>query len=317
MTGAIPTLDVRVANRYEAADGVVALELVHSDGGELPTWEPGAHIDLLLKPGMARQYSLCGDPKDRTRWRIAVLREPAGRGGSAFVHDELAEGAVVTVSEPRNHFALELASRYIFIAGGIGVTPILAMARSELVAAAEWELHYGGRSMRSMAFVDELAKVGAGRVTFHPQDEVGLLDLQKILGASSADTLVYCCGPGPLLDAVEQQCKDLPQALRVERFQPKDGADLTRDGSFEVELRSSELTVQVHPGESVLDAVREVGIPVASSCEEGTCGTCETSVLEGEVDHRDSVLSEDEQAENDTMFICVSRARCPRLVLDL
>ncbi|MFF0222899.1 PDR/VanB family oxidoreductase [Streptomyces sp. NPDC004629] len=318
MARATPTLDLRVADRHKAADGVVALELVRLDGGELPAWEPGAHIDLHLKPGLTRQYSLCGDPNDRARWRIAVLREPEGRGGSAFVHDELVRDSVVTAGEPLNKFALEPASRYIFIAGGIGVTPILAMARSERAASTDWELHYGGRNTRSMAFTDEVVEFGGHRVTLYPQDQVGLLDLEKILAMPRPGTLVYCCGPQPLLDAVEQQCRTWPHGhLRVERFQPKDIADLTQDGNFEVELRDSRITVQVQAGESVLDAVRAAGVPVVSSCEEGTCGTCEVAVLEGEVEHRDSILSEDEQAANDTMFICVSRARCPRLVLDL
>jgi ferredoxin-NADP reductase len=213
---------------------------------------------------------------------------------------------------------LEAAARYIFIAGGIGITPLLAMARSEVAAEADWRLHYGGRSMRSMAFVQELAETAGDRVVFHPEDEVGRLDVKRILANPQPGTLVYCCGPGPLLDAVAEHCKAWPPgALRVERFQPKDDVDLSQGGTFEVELRTSRVTLQVHAGESVLDAVREAGVPVESSCGEGTCGTCETAVLAGDVDHRDSILSDDEKAENQTMFICVSRARSSRLVLDL
>ncbi|ATQ30217.1 oxidoreductase [Rhodococcus ruber] len=311
-------LTLNVARRQEATSDVVILELATPDGTELPKWSAGAHIDLHLKDGLTRQYSLCGDPDDRSRWRIAVLREPNSRGGSEYVHTSVLEQTDLTVSHPRNHFELLPAARYIFIAGGIGITPILAMLQSDTARNAEWELHYGGRSRESMAFTDELATTYADRVQLHPQDEVGLLDLDTILGEPRADTLIYCCGPGPLLDAVEERCKTWPEgALRLERFAPKESANLTQDGSFEVELRSSGVSVQVHAGQSILDAVRGVGASVAFSCEEGTCGTCEVSVLEGEVDHRDSILSPEEQADNDTMFICVSRAACPRLVLDL
>lgn len=310
--------DVRVADRYEVADGVVALELERLDGTELPEWTPGAHIDVIVGDAVVRQYSLCGDHRDRTRWRIAILREPEGRGGSVFIHREVQKGSTVTVSEPRNHFELVSAPRYVFVAGGIGITPILAMIGSSQVQEADWTLHYGGRTASSMAFTADLPNAFGDRVHLHPQDEVGLLDLASILGTPGGGTVVYCCGPDPLLTAVETYCADWPKgSLRVERFQPKEQVDSSDDDSFEVELRRSGRIVQVGADNSVLDAVREVGVPVASSCEEGTCGTCEVSVIEGNVEHRDSILSDDEQAANDTMFICVSRARCPRLVLDL
>ena len=312
------TFEVRVAERDDVADGVVALEFEHPQGDDLPAWSPGAHVDVVLGQGMVRQYSLCGDPDERKRWRIAILRERYGRGGSAYVHDNLASDAIVTVSEPRNHFELAPASHYVFIAGGIGITPILAMIRSRDVQGADWQLHYGGRTRASMAFTHELTAAFGDRVRICPQDEVGLLDLPRILAQPDSDTLIYCCGPGPLLDAVEGRCHGWPTgSLRVERFQPKEQAELTQYGSFEVELARSGTTVAVAAGQSVLDAVRAAGVAVASSCEEGTCGTCEVAVLDGEVDHRDSILSPDEQAADDAMLICVSRARCPRLVLDL
>jgi ferredoxin-NADP reductase len=311
-------LTLRVDRRTTGAEGVVVLDLRDPAGGDLPEWSPGAHVDLKLPGGLVRQYSLCGDPADRSVWRIGVLREPQSRGGSASVHESLAEGDEVGVRGPRNHFALEPSPRYLFVAGGIGITPILPMITAAEAAGAEWELHYGGRSRRSMAFLESLEEVTGNRVTLHPQDEVGLIDLDRILGQPRPGTLVYCCGPEPLLVAVEQRCAGWPAgSLNVERFAPKDVGEPVLTGAFEVELSLSGRTLTVPSEKSVLQVVEEAGIEVLSSCQEGTCGTCETAVLAGEVDHRDSLLTPDEQAANDTMFICVSRAACPKLVLEL
>lgn len=325
-----------VARREDVASDVVALTLRHPTGRELPAWEPGAHLDLVLDPGPTRQYSLCGDPADRASWRIAVLRAPAGRGGSARVHDTLTEGSTVRVRGPRNHFALRPAARYLFIAGGIGITPLLPMTAAAEAAGADWRLLYGGRTRASMAFADQLAARYGGKVRLVPQDEEGLLDLAPYLDAPAApstpsalsapsvssvpDTLVYCCGPEPLLQAAEQACRGWPDgALRTERFQPRTdaaGAEPT-GGAFELVLIRSGLTLTVEPERSVLRTVEAAGVPVLYSCEEGTCGTCETDVVEGEVDHHDSVLTGEERASGETMMICVSRCRGPRLVLDL
>ncbi|MFJ5727065.1 PDR/VanB family oxidoreductase [Streptomyces paradoxus] len=296
-----------------AAEGVLALTLRHPLGEPLPAWEPGAHVDVLLGPGLERQYSLCGDPADRSAWRIAVLREPAGRGGSAHVHEQLGEGAKVRVRGPRNNFRLEPAPSYRFVAGGIGITPLLPMLAAAEAAGADWTLLYGGRTRESMAFGEELGRYG-DRVTFAPEDETGLLDLPAVLDDLPEGTLVYCCGPGPLLDAVEARCP--PGVLRVERFQPKE-QETGGNTAFEVELARSGRTLTVAPDVSVLDAVRAAGVEVLYSCTEGTCGTCETDVLDGEPDHRDSVLTDDERAAGETMLICVSRCRGGRLVLDL
>ena len=304
-----------VGRREFVAKGVLALTLRHPLGGPLPAWEPGAHVDLVLGPGLERQYSLCGDPADRTRWRVAVLREPAGRGGSAFVHDQVRQGDKVRVRGPRNHFALRPAARYRFVAGGIGITPVLPMLAAAEAAGAEWTLLYGGRTRDSMAYTGELARYG-DRVTVAPQDESGLLDLGPVLDALPEGTLVYCCGPGALLDAVEERCP--AGALHLERFRPKErpaGGD--GDGEFEVELDRSGLTLTVAPGVSVLDTVRAAGVEVLFSCAEGTCGTCETDVLDGTPEHRDSVLSPGEREAGETMMICVSRCRGKKLVLDL
>ncbi|MCO7220201.1 PDR/VanB family oxidoreductase [Klenkia sp. PcliD-1-E] len=299
-----------VASRTDGAEGVVVLELADPGGAELPAWTPGAHVDLVLTDDLTRQYSLCGDPADRTRYRIGVLREPAGRGGSAHVHDRLHPGDEVCVRGPRNHFELVEAPRYVFVAGGIGITPILPMVAAARAAGVPAEVHYGGRSRRSMAFLEELE----GH-TLHPQDEVGLIDLDAVLGDLDPGTLVYCCGPEPLLAAVEERVT--PEVLHLERFTPKDVGDPVRSDAFEVELSLSGKTLTVPPDRSIMAVLRENGVEVLSSCEEGTCGTCETGVLEGEVDHRDSLLTPAEQAANDVMFVCVSRAACPRLVLEL
>ncbi|WP_413759714.1 PDR/VanB family oxidoreductase [Streptomyces sp. MMBL 11-3] len=309
-----------VAETELVADGVLALTLRHPLGGELPAWEPGAHVDVALAPGLERQYSLCGDPGDRHAWRVAVLREPAGRGGSAHVHERLTVGAGVRVRGPRNHFALLPSPRYRFVAGGIGITPILPMLAAAEAAGADWTLLYGGRTRRSMAFREELERYG-DRVRLVPQDESGLLDLAPVLDSPAPDTLVYCCGPAPLLDAVEERCAGWPAgSLHVERFRPKEpgeGQDPYAETEFEVVLRRSGRTLTVPADASVLDTVLAAGVDALYSCTEGTCGTCETDVLEGVPDHRDSVLTEEERAAGDTMFICVSRCLGKRLVLDL
>ncbi|MFF7520501.1 PDR/VanB family oxidoreductase [Streptomyces pseudovenezuelae] len=302
-----------VDRRDSAADGVLALTLRHPLGEQLPAWEPGAHIDVVLGPGLERQYSLCGDPSDRTSWRIAVLREPAGRGGSAHVHEQLRQGGKVRVRGPRNHFALRPAPRYRFIAGGIGITPILPMLAAAQAAGTEWTLLYGGRTRDSMAFTEELSRYG-DRVTVAPQDESGLLDLASVLDGVPEGTLVYCCGPGPLLDAVQEHCP--AGLLHVERFAPKEQPE-GENTQFEVELAQTGTTVTVAPDVSVLDAVRATGVEVLFSCTEGTCGTCETDVLDGTPDHRDSVLTDEEREAGETMMICVSRCRGKKLVLDL
>ncbi|TWV34761.1 oxidoreductase [Streptomyces misionensis] len=311
-------LDLVVAHRTDEADGVVSLDLHRADHAPLPAWTPGAHIDLVLAPDLVRQYSLCSSPDDAHVWRVAVLREDDGRGGSLQVHDKLAEGDPVRVRGPRNHFPLERAERYLFIAGGIGITPIIPMLEQAERHGSAWELVYGGRTLPSMAFRGALVTRYGERVRVRPEDAYGLLDLDALLGTPRPGTLVYCCGPEPLLKAVEERCAGWPPGtLHVERFAPKELQAPVRDGAFDVELAQTGITVTVPPDKSVLQAVEEAGVQVLFSCQEGTCGTCETAVLEGTVDHRDSLLTPAEQEAHDTMMICVSRAACPRLVLDL
>ncbi|WP_034271400.1 PDR/VanB family oxidoreductase [Haloechinothrix halophila] len=314
-------LDVVLDRKETVADGVVELTLRHPDGHPLPTWEPGAHLDLVLTDDLVRQYSLCGDPGDTTTLRVAVLREPASRGGSQHVHDRLTEGQRIRIRGPRNHFALVDAKRYLFIAGGIGITPILPMIAEVAGSGADWQLLYGGRTRRSMAFRTRLEAEYPEHVRIHPQDEAGLLDLPGLLaepGENAHDTAIYCCGPEPLLQAVEEHCVTWPEGtLHVERFSPKAGVDDGPRDAFEIELAQSGTTLTVPADRSILDVVEESRVPVLFSCQEGTCGTCETPVLDGIPDHRDSVLTADEQAANDTMMICVSRSCSDRLVLDL
>lgn len=308
--------ELLVTEVLAAADGVVAIELRDPDGAPLPPWEPGAHVDLALPNGLTRQYSLCGDPADRAHWRIGVLRERDGRGGSAWLHDELRPGMRLHVSEPRNHFPLVEAGEYLFVAGGIGVTPLLPMIAAVARRGAPWRLAYGGRTAASMAFCDELRAHGDSVSLCH-DDRDGPLDLDALLGQPRVGVAVYCCGPEGLLAAVEERCAAWPAgALHVERFHARPGALEGARGAFEVELAASGMTVAVAADETIVEALEAAGIEVATSCQEGTCGTCETTVLEGEVDHRDSFLT-DEEREDGAILICCSRAAGPRLVLDL
>jgi ferredoxin-NADP reductase len=313
----VSELTAVVAAIENEADGIVSLRLEPAVGEKLPAWEPGAHVDLVLGPDLERQYSLCGDPTDLSHWRLGVLREPESRGGSAHVHERLAVGDQIVCRGPRNNFALVDASEYLFIAGGIGITPILPMIAACEDAGKPWRLFYGGRRESTMAFRGELAAYGE-RVTLWPQDTHGLLDLAMILGAPAAGTAIYCCGPGVLLDAVEQRCTTWPAgALHLERFRPKEGALDGVNTAFEVELELSGITLTVAADQTLAEAIEAAGVDIPTSCREGTCGTCETYVLEGEPDHRDSYLSAEEQASGEVIMPCCSRSRSARLVLDL
>ena len=305
--------------RFEASD-VVSLTFVDPGGRDLPEWQPGAHLEVELPSGLLRQYSLCGRVENRKEYRVAVLREPTGRGGSLEIHDTGLVGRHLLVRGPRNHFRLEPSARYLFIAGGIGVTPILAMVRS-VGESAPWTLHYGGRSRASMAFADELVALGGERVRLWPADAHGLLDLDRILGAVDRDTAVHCCGPAALLDAVQDHCARHAPGVPVhtERFSPRPAATPPASGErrFEIELRRTGVTVTVGPGQSALAALRRVAPDLPFSCTEGYCGTCEVAVLDGTPDHRDEILTAEERERGRTMFPCVSRALSGRLVLDV
>jgi ferredoxin-NADP reductase len=314
------TFDLEVRRREYVAEGIVELELIPPAGAAfaLPAWKPGAHIDLEISSELTRQYSLVGDGLPENSWKIAVLREKEGRGGSRFVHDRLFEGMSVKVRGPRNHFPLREGRRYLLIAGGIGITPMMAMIETLARNGAEWSLVYGGRSATSMAYRSYLTQRFGDRVSTYPQDEFGLLDLDSILGAVEPGDLVYCCGPEGLVSALEQRSAAWPDGmLQVERFAPRVVETPTVESTFEVEVAGTGQVVRVPPSQTVLQALEGAGIELPYSCSEGTCGTCETTVLEGVPDHRDSILSKAERMKNDTMFPCISRALSGRLVLDL
>ncbi|MBT2471613.1 oxidoreductase [Streptomyces sp. ISL-66] len=300
----IPAL---IVSRTEPADGVLCLTVQSPD---LPDWAPGAHVDVQLPSGLVRQYSLCGDPSARGSYTIAVRLVEDGRGGSREAHAQLLEGAELSLRPPRNRFPLLPAPAYAFVAGGIGITPVLPMLRAAEAAGATWTLLYGGRSRASMPFLPELAAYG-DRVTVVPRDEAGLPDLSP-LSATGPDTLVYCCGPAPLMSAVEAAAPaGVP--VHLERFAP--AASGSGAKPFTVELHRSGRLIEVAATESALTAVRRELPNTPYSCEQGFCGTCRHRVLSGDIDHRDTLLTDGER--EDSMLLCVSRAASDRLVLDL
>ena len=313
------TLAVQVAGMRLEAEGVISLELRALDDTVLPAWAPGAHIDLLLPSGLVRQYSLCGDPQQRRSWRIAVLLEANGRGGSREVHGALRLGQQLAIRGPRNAFTMQEGEAYLFVAGGIGVTPIMAMAQAAQRAGVDWQMLYGGRSRHSMAFIDELRAMGGGRVEVVPMDEVGLLDLDAVVAAAQAGRQVYSCGPAALLDALTARFAEagLLKRLHLERFAPVQAPVEQGGEALTIILARSGTQLQVPPGCTIMAALRAAGHEVASSCEQGVCGMCETRVLDGVPDHRDMLLSESERAQGNVMMLCVSRALTPTLTLDL
>ena len=310
--------EVEIAEIHPESDCVVSLHLCHPAAKSLPAWTPGSHIDVLLPNGLLRQYSLCSEV-GAPRWRLGVLREPAGRGGSAYVHDDLRPGAKIKVREPRNNFALKRAPEYLFIAGGIGITPILPMLAQAEESGVPWKLVYLGRSLDSMAFTAELARYG-DKVHLHADDTAGLYPLKDLLGAGDAAFHTYVCGPGPLLDFITSLTTGWQDSTRFhfERFVADPAATAPADGDHEFTVETTGgVEVQVPVGTSILDALAEAGVPVLNSCREGICGTCETEVVSGEIDHRDSLLSEDEREAGETMMICVSRCKGLRMILDI
>lgn len=316
------TLDLIVTDKQGEAEGVVSLTLASATGLQLPVWQPGAHVEITLPSGLIRHYSLCGDPIDRHRYKVAVLREEQSRGGSQEVHDKVQVGTPLRIRGPRNHFELVPADSYLFIGGGIGITPLLPMVARAEAEGRPWRLAYGGRTAESMAFVEEVQSRAGGKVELYPEDRVGRPDLAALLSERSDGSAVYCCGPEGLIHAVEEECRRLgiADALHVERFAAAGAvaeAVAEVSSSVEVHLAKTGATIRVPPARTLLDAIREVVAEVPSSCEEGICGTCETAVIEGVPDHRDDVLSAAEKASGGTMMICVSRSKTPRLVLDL
>jgi ferredoxin-NADP reductase len=301
-----------VALRLEA-EGVLSLELADPERRLLPSWKPGAHIDLHL-PEVVRQYSLCGDPADRRAFRVAVLREPSSRGGSRYIHEQLRPGDRVEVGGPRNHFELVDAERYILIGGGIGITPLLPMVSDLAAAGRNWRLLYGGRTRRSMAFLPRLS-IHGDRVEVCPEDEFGLLDLHAAIGPAAEGVAIYCCGPEGLLHAVEQRCEGWPTgALHVERFAARPVYSLSQARAFDLVLGSSGVRLTVPADTSALEVLEGAGVDLPSACREGLCGSCVTRVLSGVPEHRDSLT---DPSCVDQVMPCVSRALSDELVLDL
>lgn len=320
----VAVFEVSVAARRELAAGIMAFELESADGSVLPPWTPGSHVDVLLPGGIERQYSLCNGADTGSPWQIGVLREPAGRGGSIQLHDSATVGTTLRVRGPRNHFRFEpeASARVLFVAGGIGITPILPMLREATARGLDWTLEYAGRSRQTMAFVDELLTAHPERVRIHAADEGRRLALGMLAANTRPEPgsklAVYSCGPARLLDAVEDAFAGRDGvSVNLERFTPKEASAPLQNGPFEVELQQTGVTVTVAEGRTILETAEEAGAFVLSSCREGTCGSCETSIISGTADHRDSVLTATEQAENRVMMVCVSRAACSRLVLDL
>ena len=312
---------LRVTQRRAVAGEVVELTLASADGRALPRWQPGAHIDIECgDSGLSRQYSLCGDPSDAQSLVVAVLRDPASRGGSAWIHEQLQAGDVVRVRGPRNHFRFdESASRVVLIAGGIGITPLIPMAARARSLGIDYVLHYCGRTRAAMAYAGKLRALHGDRLVRHVSEEGTRADVGTLLPTPDAGTIIHACGPQRLLDALEQACAGWPSgALRVEHFHAAAGRpDPALEHAFEAELRDSGLVVQVRADQTLLEALRGVNIDVQSDCGEGLCGSCEVAVIDGSVDHRDLVLTRAERQENRRMMACCSRAAGRRVTLAL
>ncbi|MGW6158102.1 PDR/VanB family oxidoreductase [Streptomyces sp. NPDC055144] len=314
--------DVRVTDVRPVAERVISLRLARDDRGDLPPWEPGAHIEVATDDGTVRHYSLCSDPADTRSWRIAVLREKTGRGGSERLHTMACPGLRLAVRGPHQTFPYGPGRRRtLFVAGGIGITPVLPMLAAAERAGADWRLAYLGAAESSMAFLSELLPYG-DRVEALPAARTGPVDLDALVNrlTEGGPADLIACGPPRLLDALERFTAERPKlTLTSERFSPRAPVAASTSGegaAFEVETRDGRL-VTVAPDESILDALDRVGVRTLSSCRQGTCGTCETLVLAGTPEHRDDLLTDQEHAENRTMLLCVSRSAGPRLTLDV
>ena len=311
------TLSLRIVSATWEAPNIVSYELRPPEGGELPPFTAGAHIDLSLPNGLVRSYSLVNSQSERHRYVIAVQKDRASRGGSKWVHENFRVGELLTANGPRNNFALEeAAEKSVFIAGGIGITPILSMTERLSALGRDWELVYCARKRAGTAFLESLQRKPQVRFNFDEEPGGKMLDIAAVVKAAPANAHFYCCGPLPMLEAFEQATRDLPrERVHVEYFTAK--APPAVEGGFTVVLARKGLTIAVAPGKTILETLRDHGVDVPYSCTEGVCGTCETRVLEGVPDHRDLILTEAERASNKTMLICCSGSKSEKLVLDL
>jgi cytochrome P450/ferredoxin-NADP reductase len=309
---------VRVAEVEPEADAVIRIKLEDAHGRTLPGWSAGAHIDVVVGD-YVRKYSLCGESSDSKSLQIAVLKDDTGRGGSAYIHNTIAAGHTIRIRGPKNHFRLdEKANDFLLIAGGIGITPILAIADRLKHLGKSYSIHYASRSRARMAFLNRLQRDHGDRLTLYISDEGRRLDPAALVAQKASGAQVYACGPDRLLAALTDLMNDQPEQLCVEHFSSEGSyLDPSKETGFDVELQDTELTVRVAADQTLLQALRAVGVDVASDCEEGLCGSCEVHVIEGEIDHRDKVLSSSERAANTRMMSCCSRAKGKKIVLAL
>lgn len=310
--------EAQVINKTQLADQIWLFELQRTDLKPLPNVAAGAHIDVRVAENVIRQYSLVlGWSSTPDAFAIAVKRDEAGRGGSVQLCDTVQIGQVLTVSAPRNHFQLhESEAPAVLIAGGIGITPIWSMIQALKEQGRAWHLHYAARSKKEAAFVEQL--VDSSQITFYFDDESRQrLSVASIMAAATPETHLYCCGPTSLLDVFEAETATWsPNQRHLERFNAVLPTAVATEG-FVLSLAKSGVELAVLPGQTILEVVQAAGIAAPSSCEQGICGSCETRVLEGQVDHRDAILSESEQLANNTMMICCSGSLSSRLVIDL
>ena len=310
-------IDVRVsAIRYAARDTHL-YEFTPLDGRPLPPYAPGAHIDLHLPNGLVRQYSLITAEPDPGSYSVGIKRDPASRGGSRYIHDELRVGKTLKISAPRNNFPLVAdADHVVLLAGGIGITPIWCMVQRLEKLGRSWELHYACRSRSDMAFLSALEAMSSSRFHFDDESEGKFLDVASIVAKAPKGAHLYCCGPTPMLKAFEAATADWPrEQVHIEYFTPKQEAAKT--GGFTVELARSGKEFIIPEGKSILQVLLDAGVDVDYSCELGICGACEQRVISGIPDHRDAILTEEEQASNTKVMICCAGCKSERLVLDL
>ena len=316
-------IETRVIRAQTIAHDVKLIELVATDGGALPMFSAGAHIDVHMQgqaplDDLTRQYSLLNSPSQSDRYLIAVAREPNGRGGSAYLHDALTVGDTLRISAPRCHFPLKEDAPYsVLVAGGIGVTPIWCMAQWLSEIGAPFEIHYAARTRGHAALLNEMtARAPEALKTYFNLEGDPLMDLPTIVASAPSGSHFYCCGPIPLIEAYRAACATLPpERVHFEQFSA--AAPVANEGGYTVELAKSGKAIAVAAGETILDALAREGIAMSYSCREGVCGSCETAVLAGTPDHRDAILTDAERAEGRTMMICCSGSLGAKLVLDL